>query len=226
MTAHQQLEQLRDATRQAAERQGEVRQERDRARRGAEEAEAELAAYFGKIERGEKVEPSREKTLKAALQAARDAGGIQWDARARAAAERVTEAEQAVREFIAGHVDALAAELVEEAVEARDRLLEAVDGLNQAEGRWNTIRARWSPLLEHRNISPAELPTSPLSGATGEMAAALAPLASGVPRPASRLLPVPASFLSEDQRPEPVPEDGVVREPMLGMERARARSAA
>jgi chemotaxis protein histidine kinase CheA len=226
--AHQMLEQHRDAARQAEARRDEVRLERDRARRGAEEAEAALAAYFSELERGEKSDPPREKALKVALSKARDSAGVEWDARARAAAERVTEAEAEIREYVAGHVDALAAELVEEAVEARDRLMEAVDGLNQAEGRWNTIRSRWSPLLEHRNISPAELPPSPLAGATGLLAESLAPLHSGVPRHPSRLLPIPWSLLPEDERPEqspaaPVEEDGLVRgPPLLDMERARA----
>lgn len=227
MTAHQKLEQLRDATRQAEARQGEVRQERDRAQRAVSAAEGALADYYAGIERGEKPDPSREKTLKAALEKARDAAGIEWDARARAAAERVTAAEAAVREFIAGNVDVLAEELVEEAVGARDALLAAVEALNQSEARWNGVRARWSPLMEHRGISPAELPASPLGGSTGAMAEALAPLESGVPRHPSRLLPIPASFLPPDERPEPVPEDGVVTgPPLLGMERAMERARA
>jgi len=222
-SAHQQLAATREEVTKVELRLDEVRREKQRAERAADKAEAALAAYFSELEGGSKPDRRREKDLRLALQEARDSAGLQWDARARAAAERATEAEQAVREFIAGNVDALAAELVEEAVEARDALLVAVEALNLAEAAWNGVRRRWGPLMEHRNVATSELPSSPLAGATGAMAEAMAPLASGVPRHASRLLPIPASFLPPDERPEPVPEDGVVTgPPLLAMERARA----
>ena len=215
MTAHEKLQELRDEATAGEQRRDEVRLERDRAQRAVDSAEGALADYYGKIERGEKPDAPQEKVLRAALEKARVSATLEWNARARAAAERVTEAEQAVREFIAGNVDALAAELVEEAVEARDALLVAVEALNLAEAAWNGVRRRWGPLMEHRNVATSELPSSPLAGATGAMAEAMAPLASGVPRHASRLLPIPASFLPEGERPEPVPEDGVVHERQL-----------
>ena len=226
MTAHEKLQELRDAARQAEARQGEVRQERDRAQRAVNSAEGALADYYAALERGEKSDAQREKALRAALEKARVSATLEWNARVRAAAERVTEAEQAIREYVANNVDALAEELAEEAVEARDRLMAAVDELNQAEGRWNGVRARWEPLMAARGIGPGELPPSPLGGATGVLAEALAPMASGVPRHPSRLLPIPASFLPEAERPEPVAEDGVVTgPPLLAMERARAKAA-
>jgi len=215
MTAHEKLQELRDAARQAEARRDEVRLERDRAQRAVNSAEGALADHFGKIERGEKPDAPQEKVLRAALEKARVSATLEWDARARAAAERVTEAEQAVREFIAGNVDALAAELVEEAAGARDGLLAAVEALNVAEGRWNGVRARWEPLMAARGIGPGELPSSPLGGATGALAEAMAPMASGQPRHPSRLLPVPRSWLAEDERPPAPEEDGVVRERQL-----------
>jgi hypothetical protein len=214
-TAHQKLQEHREAARQADARQGEVRLERDRAQRVVSSAEAELGTYFGLLERGAKPDAPREKVLKAALEKARDAAGVEWDARAQAAAELVAEAEQAVMGFIASNVDALAAELAEEAVGARDRLMEAVDALNEAESRWLAVRARWSPLMASRNVPPGELPPSPLNGATGALAEAMAPLHSGQPRHPSRLLPVPRSWLPEGERPPAPEEDGVVRERTL-----------
>ena len=213
--AHAKLEELRDAVSRADARRDQVRLGRDRARRSVSSAEARLADYYVALERGTKSDGPKEKVLKAALSKARDAAGIEWDARAQAAAELVAEAEQEVATFIAISTDALAAELIEEAEEARDRLMEAVEEINAAEAAWNGVRARWSPLLAQRGGSPAELPSSPLAGATGALAEAMAPMHSGQPRPASRLLPVPASFLPEGERPEPVAEDGVVHERQL-----------
>ena len=209
VTAHQRLEQHREVARLADARREEVRLEHARAQRVANAAEGALSDYFAGLERGEKSDAPKEKVLRAALAKARDAAGVEWDARAQAAAEVAREAEGAVTGFIASNVEALAGELLEEAVAARDRLMAAVDELNAAEGNWNGVRARWSPLMAQRGISPAELPPSPLGGATGAMAEAMAPLASGQPRHPSRLLPIPRSFLPEGERPEPVPEDGV-----------------
>jgi hypothetical protein len=219
-SAHQQLAATREEVTKVELRLDEVRLEKQRAERAADKAEAALAAYFSELEGGSKPDRRREKDLRLALQEARDAAGVEWDARERAVLQRLSEAQQAVAAFAANHADDLAAELMEEAPEARDRLLRAVEELNAAEAHWNDIRARWVPIVERRGLNVRELPQSPLHGATGEIATALAPNYSGKPRHPSRLLPVPWSFLPADERPEsspvaPVEQDGVVRTPIL-----------
>ena len=226
-SAHQQLAATREEVTKVELRLDEVRLEKQRAERAADKAEAALAAYFSELESGSKPDKRREKDLRLALQEARDAAGVEWDARERAVRQRLSEAQQAVAAFAANHADDLAAELMEEAPEARDRLLRAVEELNAAEAHWNDIRARWVPIVERRGLNLRELPPSPLQGATGEVAVALAPNYSGKARHPSRLLPIPWSFLPEDERPErspaaPVEQDGVVRTPILEVERARA----
>lgn len=176
-----------------------------REREPDEELEARLAADVRAAE--------RLVTLKPAFTDPRSVALVAHDDKAEAlltgARRARDQAWNAVYRFIEQNRDRLVAALLPRAEQARDRLLAAVDELDTSEREWNETRAAWAPMIERWNVSPAELPASPVAGGTQEIARSLASQHGPQLRDRRRLVPAPVSLLPG---PEVEQDDDTMRD--------------
>lgn len=204
-----QLEQLREEARAAQVRAAAADAKRTQSSRWLPAAQAKLAGYLTAVVDGSrKRDPNLERELRddvtdleaMRVQTARRGDStIYTDRRTIAGHEDAVLAEQdatgAVVAFIVEHRAELETEMSARSIDARDQLLAAVDQLSAALAKWQATSRDWRELIARwPDLSPGEIPLSPLPGtAVADIELVAAQIRGGARDPRGAL-PMPLSL--------------------------------
>ncbi|HVF78816.1 MAG TPA: hypothetical protein VNA28_11000, partial [Solirubrobacteraceae bacterium] len=168
------LDELTAAVHAAEQHATKAQAERNASGRWLPAAQARLASYL----LNDKRDPTEERKLRDEVQEL-EALRVEFDRRGtiaryadRRAVQRHEDAVDAIQAaqtervaFITEHRDQLQAEMLARSLTARDQLLTAADQLSAAAGQWQATARDWRALIERwPDMSPATIPTSPISG--------------------------------------------------------------